>query len=246
MAPTVERPTPPYLQIAEDIRRQIDSGELQDGDHVPSVRQLASSWGVTRPTAAKAISFLRSEGLVETKVGSGTTVCARAYPAEARLQSVRSTGRIYPPNERAVIAAAELVPAPPEIADALGVEEGTSVIRRHRVTYRDDSPVSASTTWMPGRFAHGAPKLLSRERILHGTIGYVSEVLDVVIDDDQSTEQTAAAGASEQHARDLGVPVGSPVALGRNWWRDTDGEVIEYGESVSVPGRWSTHRRKRS
>jgi hypothetical protein len=38
------------------------------------------------------------------------------------------------------------------------------------------------------------------------------------------------------------VPSGSPVACGRNWWYGRDGEVIEYGERVSIPGRWSSHR----
>ena len=35
--------------------------------------------------------------------------------------------------------------------------------------------------------------------------------------------------------------VGSPLACGRNWWYDADDIVIEYGERVSIPGRWSTH-----
>lgn len=249
MSPAVERPLPPYLQIAEDVRRRITTGELQDGDMVPSVRQLARDWGVAQPTAAKAISFLQSEGVVETVHGVGTRVCAGKKthnPAQERLHAVRETGKIYPANERAVITAAELMPAPPEIADALGVEEGSSVVRRHRVTYRDDVPVSASTTWMPGRLADGAPKLVSTERILHGTIGYVADVLGLVVDDDASVEHSAAGGATTQDAEELGVSVGSPVALGRNWWRAADGTVIEYGESVSVAGRWSTHRRKRS
>ena len=37
------------------------------------------------------------------------------------------------------------------------------------------------------------------------------------------------------------MPPGSPVACGRNWWYGRDGEVIEYGERVSIPGRWSSH-----
>ena len=45
-----------------------------------------------------------------------------------------------------------------------------------------------------------------------------------------------------QDADDLGVAPGSPVACGRNWWYGRDGEVIEYGERVSIPGRWSSHR----
>ena len=65
------------------------------------------------------------------------------------------------------------MPAPDAIADALGVPPGAQVIRRHRVTYRDDAPVSASTSWLPGDLAGLAPRLLTTERILEGTPGYI-------------------------------------------------------------------------
>lgn len=47
--------------------------------------------------------------------------------------------------------------------------------------------------------------------------------------------------ATEEEAADLVVEPGSPVLRGRNWIRDADGEVIEYGEYVSAPGRWETY-----
>lgn len=245
MAPMVEHPTPPYLQIAEEIRKRIKSGELKDGDMVPSVRRLAEDSGVSRPTAAKAITWLRTEGLVETEVGVGTTVCAGRKihpPSGERLQAIRSTGRIYPPNERAEIKSAELVPAPPEIADALGLEAGVPVVRRHRVTYRDDTPISSSTTWMDGKLADLVPELLTTERILGGTVGRVREVTGRAVD--TWKDQDSARAATEEDAEELGVAVGDALPIGRNWWSDPDGSVIEYGERVSVPGRWSTHEGK--
>ena len=179
MSPTVQRPEPPYLQIVEHIRRQIRSGELGDGDLVPSTRQLARDWHVSPPTAAKALTTLQTEGLVRGKVGTGTVVCAGETTHNAsvdRLRSIKNTGRIYPPGERAVIKSAELVPAPAEIAAALGVATAADVIRRHRVTLRHDEPISASVTWLDGKLAKVAPRLLAAERILHGTIGYIQEV----------------------------------------------------------------------
>jgi DNA-binding GntR family transcriptional regulator len=242
MAPDVQRLEPPYLQIVEDIRRRIRSGQLRDGELIPSVRQLAKDWKVSPPTAAKAVMTLRAEGLVQGRPGVGTVVCAGTtthHPGGERLRAVRATGRIYPPGEHAVIKSAELVAAPPEIADALGLEPGAMVIRRHRVTFREDVPISASVTWLDGRLAEVAPRLLSTERIIAGTIGYIAQATgrEVV----RGTDQDSARAATEQDADDLGVPVGSPVACGRNWWYDANGVVVEYGERVSVPGRWSTH-----
>lgn len=242
MAPNVARQEPPYLQIAEDIRRRVRSGELHDGDLVPSTRQLAREWSVSVPTASKALATLRSEGYVRGVPGTGTIVCANQtmqHSGGDRLQSIARTGRIYPPNERAVIASAELVPAPEAIADALSVSPGADVIRRHRVTLRDDVPVSASTSWMPGEFAEAAPRLLTTERILAGTAGYIREVTGRGAV--RGLDQTSARAATDQDAADLDIPAGSPVAAGRTWWYDADGAVIEYGEYVSVPGRWSAH-----
>jgi DNA-binding GntR family transcriptional regulator len=240
--PAVERPEPPYLQIAEHFRRQIRSGELKDGDLVPSTRVIAREWQVSAPTAAKALMTLRSEGYVRGVPGIGTVVCAGStthYPASDRLRAARTAGRIYPPGEHAVIRSAELVPAPPHIADALGLEPAALVIRRHRVTYRDDSPISVSVSWLDGALAEAAPRLLSTERLTGGTVGYIREMTgrEAV----RGTDQDSARAATGQDAQDLGVEPGSPVATGRNWWYETSGAVLEYGERVSVPGRWSTH-----
>lgn len=242
MSPTVQRPDPPYLQIVEHIRQQIRSGQLRDGDIVPSTRQLARDWQVSAPTAAKALRELRSEGYVRGVPGTGTIVSAGTALHQAggdRLRSITRTGRIYGPDEHALIMSAELVSAPPAIADALGLAAGADVIRRHRVTYRGDLPVSASVTWLPGILAAAAPRLLSTERIVEGTAGYITRVTsrEVV----RGVDQESAREATELDAADLGVLAGSAVACGRNWWYDADGEVVEYGESVSVPGRWSSH-----
>lgn len=243
MAPNVARQEPPYLQIAEDIRRRVRSGELHDGDLVPSTRQLARDWSVSVPTASKALATLRSEGYVRGLPGTGTIVCANEtvhHTDEDRVLATRSTGRIYPPNERAVITSAELVPASEAVAAALRVEPGVQVIRRHRITLRDELPQTASTSWLPGDLAEVAPLLLSTERIRAGTFGYVEQVTGRAVA--AGLDQHSARAATEQDAADLGVPAASPVACGKNWYYDAAGDVIEYGESVSIPGRWGSHR----
>jgi DNA-binding GntR family transcriptional regulator len=230
------------VQIVKHIRQQISSGALRDGDMVPSTRKLASEWGVSWPTAAKALTALRAEGLVRGVVGVGTVVCAGETAHNAsidRIRAIRTTGRIYPPNERAVIKAVELVSASPVIADALGLQPGAEVIKRQRVTLRHDEPISASVTWLDGQLAAVAPRLLTTERLLQGTAGYIEETTGRRVA--RVVDQGSARAATAQDAEDLGVPAGSPVACGRNWWYDADDAVIEYGERVSIPGRWTTH-----
>jgi DNA-binding transcriptional regulator YhcF (GntR family) len=54
---------PPYLRIADELRRNIVSGELAPGDHLPSGREIARQWGCAYATAAKVLTTLRKEGL---------------------------------------------------------------------------------------------------------------------------------------------------------------------------------------
>lgn len=242
MAPEVHRSLPPYLQIADHYRDLIRRGELKDGDRLPSTRQIVDQWGVAHATAAKALRVLATDGLVSTMPGgAGGTVVDLHTPRSPRdrMVATRQFGKIYPDGERARIVSAELVEAPEHIAEALGVAPGASVVRRHRVTYRDQAAVSASTSWFAGALAGAAPALLVAERIPQGTPGYIAEQTGRAIA--AGRDMLAAGTADAQAAVDLDVPAGSPVLRGRNWVQDQVGEVIEYGESVSLPDRWLTY-----
>jgi len=59
-----EGPVAPWRQIAHIYRDKIESGELQAGDRVPSIRTLAQDVATT--TAQKVIEALRDEGLIVT------------------------------------------------------------------------------------------------------------------------------------------------------------------------------------
>jgi DNA-binding GntR family transcriptional regulator len=231
------------MQITQHYRELINSGQLKDGDRVPSARQIVEQWGVAHATAAKVLSMLRTEGLVTTTPGGagGTVVHVRnvGYTPQDRMSAVRRWSKIYPPDEHARIVSAERVDAPAHVAEALGVELAAPVIRRHRVTYRGDTPVSASTSWFDGALAEVAPLLLVEERIPQGTPGYVGEQTGRMIRRGQ--DQVSATAADEAVAAQLQIAVGSPVLRGRNWARDDDGDVVEFGEYVSRPDRWQIY-----
>ncbi len=243
MAPELQRPLPPYLQIAEHYRDLIRRGELRDGDRLPSTRQLVEQWRVAHATAARVLSTLRAEGLVTTTPGGGggtiVNVQDLGYAPRDRMLAVRQWSRVCPPGEHARIVSAELVEAPEHVAEAMGVQPGAPVIRRHRITYRGKTPVSASTSWFVGALAEVAPDLLRTERIREGTAGYVERQAGRVIR--YGRDQLAAGTADARLAADLAVPEGTPVLVGRNWVRDVDGDLVEYGEYVSVPDRWQTY-----
>ena len=66
--------TPIYVQIFEQVRRQILSGELLPGFRLPAERKLAESLGVNRTTILNAYRELKADGLVGSQVGNGTIV----------------------------------------------------------------------------------------------------------------------------------------------------------------------------
>lgn len=65
---------PLYQQIRNDIASQITDGALAPGTTLPSEAELASAYGVGRPTVRQAIDTLRREGFATTVRGSGTFV----------------------------------------------------------------------------------------------------------------------------------------------------------------------------
>jgi len=65
---------PVYRQIADQIRRAIESERLGSGSRLPPIRNLASELGVNRDTVAQAYEQLVAAGVVESSVGRGTFV----------------------------------------------------------------------------------------------------------------------------------------------------------------------------
>lgn len=71
---------PLYLQVADQLRAQIESGRLAPQTRLPASRTLAQQLGVNRITVVNAYAELEAEGLVESRVGSGTYVAAAPVP----------------------------------------------------------------------------------------------------------------------------------------------------------------------
>ena len=67
-----------FLQIADNLCRQILDGTLKPGDRVPSVRDLASEFEVNRNTVMRTYSNLQEAGIFENKRGIGFFISENA------------------------------------------------------------------------------------------------------------------------------------------------------------------------
>ena len=71
---------PMYRQIAEDLRRQIEAGELAPGAQLRTELELREKYNASRNTVRDAIKWLITRGLVETRPGQGTFVVQKIDP----------------------------------------------------------------------------------------------------------------------------------------------------------------------
>lgn len=75
---------PPFEQVREAIRSQVDSGELAPGFRLPPVRALADSTGLAVNTVARAYKELEALGVVETRGRAGTFVAGAGVTRSLR------------------------------------------------------------------------------------------------------------------------------------------------------------------
>ncbi|HEU4422295.1 MAG TPA: GntR family transcriptional regulator [Pilimelia sp.] len=154
----------PHRQIAAQLRAQIRRGDWAPGERLPSIPAIAQMYGVAKQTVQRTIDQLRVEGLLITKPGSGTYVRG----TKRRLNRL-SRGR-YGPHRgyhadlaaryRQYLAEVGRAPAPPEVADAFGVADGTELVVRRHVVRADDAPVEVGAAWL--RVADAAGTSLER------------------------------------------------------------------------------------
>lgn len=84
--------TPVYLQIKNQLRDMIISGQLPPGHILPTERSLCQLLEVNRTTVVKAYHELKADGLAEARVGRGTSVSART--AKCSLAGAGRFGKV--------------------------------------------------------------------------------------------------------------------------------------------------------
>ncbi len=120
-------------QIADDLRNRILTGAYGEG-RLPTGKDLARQFGASRDTIQKVLTRLEAEGILEG-VGERGAIIRRSrirIPGLTARFDLTIQEQGYDPFEENIDFPA-IVPSPPEIAQALGVEEGTPVVRRFRL-----------------------------------------------------------------------------------------------------------------
>lgn len=95
-----ESDTPLYEQIGNYLRNAILSGKLTADTRLPAYRQLANDLGVNRATIENAYSLLEAEGLVFSRMGSGTYILPHSLIPKASKNNIDSSLPLWQQNFR--------------------------------------------------------------------------------------------------------------------------------------------------
>jgi GntR family transcriptional regulator len=180
-----------YQQIAEDLRKQIDSGALARGSQLPTELELRERYDASRNTIRDAIKRLTGQGLVETRPGQGTFVTMKVDPfvtvltADPKVGFGGGEGATYlsqvSAEDRKPFATTPKVEVQTPaivITGRLRVPPNAQVVSRHQERYIDDLPWSLQTSFYPMEFiTRGATRLLMAEDIPEGTVRYLADTL---------------------------------------------------------------------
>jgi GntR family transcriptional regulator len=179
---------PRYRQIAESLRQQIESGELRQGDQIPTELELREIYDASRNTVRDAVKWLIARGLVETRPGQGTFVVEKIDPfvtvvdADAGFGAGEGTAsyasEVAAHSRRATVSdpRIEIHQADAYVAGELGLEAGTLVVSRAQRRYIDGTPWSLQTSYYSLRYVDlGARRLIEAADMPDGVLNYLAE-----------------------------------------------------------------------
>ncbi|MBL7163932.1 MAG: GntR family transcriptional regulator [Anaerolineales bacterium] len=219
---------PRYIQIADSLLDQIESGELAPGTRLPPERKLSELFEVNRLTLRRALGRLETLGLIIRQHGKGNFV------AEPKIE--RQTGglvgfsrgmerRGYAPGAQVITF--EQRPVEAAIARRMEMPVLTPVYYGHRLRLINQEPVMLEEFWMP---VHVFPDLERHDLTNHSTYEIMEAEYGVSMIKARRSFEPAIA--TEYEAELLGIEAGAPLMLVRRLAFDQNERCVEYGKDL--------------
>ena len=112
---------PIYLQLIQQVRRMVASGQLAAGAELPSVREVATQYTVNPTTISKAYSLLENEGLLQRNRGKPMTIAASRRTSGSLPQRLK---QVEAQVDALVLAARQLQLTAPELCQFIDRKMG--------------------------------------------------------------------------------------------------------------------------
>jgi len=223
-APAGLRFEPLYQQIKVAILQGIESGEWAAGHMIPSEMELARRFGVSQGTVRKAVEALAAENMLARRQGKGTYVSSH-HEARAQFRFLR----LRPDDGPATQPGSQLLDcrrtrAPADVARALEIRAGASVLFIRRLLAFQEEPVVLDDIWLAGDEFRG----LTSARLAHHS-GPLYAVLESELGTKMihARERLRAVRAGATEAQTLGVEPGTPLLLVERVTSTFNGRPVE-------------------
>ncbi|MBL3645467.1 GntR family transcriptional regulator [Peribacillus frigoritolerans] len=226
-------PLPIYFQIEEQIKRQIENGEFQAHDALPSEREYAEQFEISRMTVRQAINNLVNDGYLYRQKGRGTFVADKKLEQQLNgLTSFTEDMKARGLNPSSKLLSFEIIPADKKIASELHISLYAPVYEIKRIRLADDVPMALETVYMSANLIKG----LTEDIINLSLYQYVENYVKLKIDYASQTLESSIA--SELEVTHLAIPKNSPILfIQRNTFL-IDGTPLEYVKSAYRADRY--------
>lgn len=218
-------PIPLYRQVADILREQILSNELDAGDPLPTEDQLAYSYGLSRVTVRKSLELLANEGLIIRQPGKGTFVEKRAK-VEERFSTLRGFAELMVsqhPDQIMEILDYRIAPSVGTPAQALNLSENDRFIRikrRHKIGVE---VIACAIIFLPYEIG----KNITIEELTSTPVYNLLE-RKIGLKIDRAYQSMSAISADEELAKTLEVTPGWPLMAIRRVTYSTEQTPVEY------------------
>jgi GntR family transcriptional regulator len=238
-SPPIDRhsPTPIFEQVKAILEAFIAAGDFRPHQRIPSERELSLALGASRMTVRQALLEMITEGSIYTRSGKGTYVAERKIEQPLqRLTSFTEDIRSRGSRPASRVLAQEILPAPLELAEALGLRPGVELIRLRRLRLADDRPLAIETSHLPHAIC---PRLLDFDLAAGSLYELLATHYGVHLRSAKQTIEASEPLAEEQQLLELpqGVPV---LRLHRLTFAD-DGRAVEFVRAVYRGDRYQLH-----
>lgn len=141
---------PIYIQIHDKIKKDIEKGVWTIGDRLPSERELAIQFDVSRMTLRQAIQTLADDGILERKIGSGTYV-ARKKVQEKMIGTTSFTDIMISQNRQPSSRTVSYFVAKPSSSEMekLNLKPNEYILRMERIRFADEIPICFEVASIP-------------------------------------------------------------------------------------------------
>jgi len=219
------------------------AAEYRAGDRLPAEPALAAAYGVSRATMREALQSLADAGLVQRVHGVGTFVTKVSSKVESALDiDLGVTEAVRAANQRlgVQVLRAEEMPAPAEVAEALGLPPAGRVLWIERAILANDVPAVAAVDAIP-------VSVTARARVPYesGSVYRFLE-MDCGVTLAGGSASITAVRAARRVSRVLRIAEGEPVLRIAQVEHASDDTAVLYSEEHYVPNLFElTIRRTR-